>query len=225
VKTISVHSFKGGVGKTFIALNLARILSEKSSVCLVDLDLLAPSLYSFFSTECYLNDFLYRNVNVKECIVKVSNNLYTILASPNSQDIKKELRKSDREEMKTLEKLMELKQSLEFEYLILDTHPGLSYSSINSLILSDFIFVVLRPDKIDIDGTKNMLDIISNLSKPVYGIVNRDCGKEIEVGIGIVARIPCSCDVSMDYPFFVEKFEKHEITEAIRELASFVSKL
>jgi chromosome partitioning protein len=188
----------------------------------VDLDLIAPSLFSFFKSSHYLNDFLYGNADVRDCIVKVSDNLYVIPASPDPQDIKKELRKSDKEEMKTLERLMVLKRNLDFDYVILDTHPGLSYSSINSLILSDVVFLVLRPDKIDVDGTKSMLKITENLPKPVYGVVNRDYGKSVELGIDIVARIPCSCDVTMDSPFFVKDFEDHEVTQSIKELAAFV---
>lgn len=42
---ISVHSFKGGVGKSSISLLLGLALAEKHKVCLVDLDLLAPGLH------------------------------------------------------------------------------------------------------------------------------------------------------------------------------------
>ncbi|WP_290899705.1 ParA family protein [Ferroglobus sp.] len=148
MKVLSLHSFKGGTGKTFIALNLAYLLSEKNKVCIVDLDLVTLSLYSFFSSEFYLNDLLYRNRDLEDCIVRVSENLHAILASPDVEDIRRELRKDDRMEMRTLERLMILKQKIEdFNYVILDTHPDLSYFSVNSLILSDVVFLVLRPDR------------------------------------------------------------------------------
>jgi chromosome partitioning protein len=223
---IGIHSFKGGVGKTFIALNLAYMLSKERGVCVVDLDLVAPSLYSFFECKAYLNDFLYKKAELEDCIVKISDSLYAILASPDPNAIKRELKKSDKEEMKTLERLLDLKRMLiEFDYVILDTHPGLSYSSINSLILSDVVFLILRPDNIDIDGTKSMLKIVENLSKPVYGVINRDDGREIHLPIEIVARIPCSCEVSMDEPFFVETFKDHPVTESINNLSKFVLQL
>jgi len=224
MKILSLHSFKGGVGKTFIAVNLAYMLSRKRKVCMVDLDLLAPSLYSFFEEKKYINDFLYRGADLSKCLVSVSDKLSAVLASPNPEDIKRELRKSDKDELRTLEKLLSLRK-LDFDYLILDTHPGLSYSSINSLVLSDVIFLVLRPDKIDIDGTSSMLKIIENISKPVYGIINRDDGRELKLPIEIVARIPCSCEVTMDEPFFVESFKDHPVTSSIKELTSFVLKL
>jgi MinD-like ATPase involved in chromosome partitioning or flagellar assembly len=42
---ISVHSFKGGVGKTSITALLGHALASKYKVCLVDLDLFAPGLH------------------------------------------------------------------------------------------------------------------------------------------------------------------------------------
>ncbi|MFQ6130262.1 MAG: ParA family protein, partial [Candidatus Hadarchaeaceae archaeon] len=42
---IAVHSYKGGTGKTLVSMNLASIFSRQGkNVCLVDLDLRAPSL-------------------------------------------------------------------------------------------------------------------------------------------------------------------------------------
>ncbi len=226
MKVLSLHSFKGGVGKTFVALNLAYMLSEKHKVCLVDLDLIAPTLYSFFDSECYLNDFLYWNRDVRDCLVKISERLHVIPASPELEDIQRELRKDDRMEMKTLERLTILKQKLRnFDFVILDTHPGISYSSVNSLILSDVVFIVLRPDRIDVDGTEKILKIIENLSKPIYGIVNRDDGRDIRLPLDIAVRIPCNCDATMDTPFFVERFRDHPVTRSIGELTEFVLRL
>jgi len=190
------------------------------------MDFTAPSIYAFFSINAYLNDFIYNRVDVDECLTEVSKNLYVIPASPHPKDIKRELKKSDKEEMKTLERMMTLMEFLrKFDYILLDTHPGLSYSSINSLILSDVIFLILRPDKIDVEGTKTLLRLINSLYKPVYGVINRDNGKDVKVGIKIVTRIPCSCDVVMDYPFFVKDFKDHSVTESLKELVDFIISL
>ncbi|NOY10747.1 MAG: ParA family protein [Archaeoglobi archaeon] len=220
MRVISLHSFKGGVGKTFIALNLASVLAEYGKTCIMELDLIAPSLYSFFEADCYINDLIYGNAEVVECTVEVGRNLYAILASPSSNAIKRELRKEYREEMRTLERLMEVKKRLSgFDFVVLDTHPGISYSSINSIILSDLVLLALRPDKIDVDGTETLLDIIRSLSKPMYAVINRYDGRDVDVGVEVVGTIPCSCDVTMDRPFFVRDHEDHPVTAAIRNLA------
>ena len=46
---IAFHSYKGGTGKTTIAANLASLLAKKGyRVFLLDLDVYAPSLHSYF---------------------------------------------------------------------------------------------------------------------------------------------------------------------------------
>jgi MinD-like ATPase involved in chromosome partitioning or flagellar assembly len=48
-KCVAFHSYKGGTGKTTIASNCAALLAKKGAkVALLDLDVYAPSLYSYF---------------------------------------------------------------------------------------------------------------------------------------------------------------------------------
>lgn len=58
---LTVHSYKGGTGKTLVSINLASIFaSQGKNVCLVDLDLRAPSLDATFAADGkhWVNDFL-----------------------------------------------------------------------------------------------------------------------------------------------------------------------
>jgi len=49
---ITVHSYKGGTGKTLISANLAMIFASRGkNVCLLDLDFRAPSLFSPFKNK------------------------------------------------------------------------------------------------------------------------------------------------------------------------------
>lgn len=51
-KSIAFHSYKGGTGKTTISANFAASLAKKGyRVCLLDLDVYAPSLHSYFDIE------------------------------------------------------------------------------------------------------------------------------------------------------------------------------
>lgn len=55
---ITLHSYKGGTGKTLLSVNLAMNFADKGKrVCLLDLDLRAPSLSSTFKNNkkyCFL---------------------------------------------------------------------------------------------------------------------------------------------------------------------------
>ena len=48
---MSIHSYRGGTGKTLLATNLAATYARKEKVLLLDYDLRAPSLHSLFDQE------------------------------------------------------------------------------------------------------------------------------------------------------------------------------
>jgi chromosome partitioning protein len=51
-KCFAFHSYKGGTGKTTVASNCAALLAKKGArVALLDLDVYAPSLYTYFERE------------------------------------------------------------------------------------------------------------------------------------------------------------------------------
>ncbi|MFZ0511096.1 MAG: AAA family ATPase [Candidatus Nitrosopolaris sp.] len=71
-RCIAFHSYKGGTGKTTLAANFAALLAKKGyRVFLLDLDVYAPSLQSYFETDPkkWINDFLYENAELKEVVL------------------------------------------------------------------------------------------------------------------------------------------------------------
>lgn len=68
-KCIAFHSYKGGTGKTTLAGNFAAVLAKLGfRVCLLDLDVYAPSLQSYFMIEPkkWINDYLYSEADIGE---------------------------------------------------------------------------------------------------------------------------------------------------------------
>ncbi len=71
-RCIAFHSYKGGTGKTTLAANFAALLAKKGyRVFLLDLDVYAPSLQSYFDTDPkkWINDFLFENAELKEVVL------------------------------------------------------------------------------------------------------------------------------------------------------------
>jgi cellulose biosynthesis protein BcsQ len=71
-RCIAFHSYKGGTGKTTLACNSAALLARRGyRVCLLDLDIYAPSFQSYFEREptVGINDFLNSNVEVDKAMI------------------------------------------------------------------------------------------------------------------------------------------------------------
>jgi chromosome partitioning protein len=69
---IAFHSYKGGTGKSTIAANCAAVLAKKGyKVCLLDLDVYAPSLQSYFDNKRSrsITDFLFGQADIQEIMV------------------------------------------------------------------------------------------------------------------------------------------------------------
>jgi chromosome partitioning protein len=71
-RCVAFHSYKGGTGKTTLACNSAALLACRGyKVCLLDLDIYAPSFQSYFEREPIvgINDFLNTNVEVDKAMI------------------------------------------------------------------------------------------------------------------------------------------------------------
>ena len=89
-KCIAFHSYKGGTGKTTLAANFAALLARKGyRAFLLDLDVYAPSLQSYFNTDPkkWINDFLYDNAELKEVVLDFTPVIDRIGGSSTSNSV------------------------------------------------------------------------------------------------------------------------------------------
>ncbi|MFW6117301.1 MAG: MinD/ParA family ATP-binding protein [Thermoproteota archaeon] len=248
---VAVHSYKGGTGKTNISINLAATLARQGKkVCLIDLDFRAPSLATFFSVEEqseWMNDYLDGTCDIEEVLRDVTDRisgggqLFVGLADPSTEAIREISAKDRKWEMRALGRLLSLKNSLlnekNFDYLILDTSPGLQYSSINAIVSADLAVVASTFDKSDVAGTKRMLHELYDLfekktnvivNKVLYDISSpankRDLINRIEntYEVPILGAIPCFCDVARAEGtyIFAQKKPQHPFSGIMNEMAN-----
>ena len=208
---ITVHSYRGGTGKTLLATNLGASYAKKGKVCVFDYDFRAPSLFKMFeevTPEYYINDYLNDECDIKDVIYEVYPNLYIGFASPDVTDIREMMGKSRTWERDALNKTIMMRKPLTdmgFEKIIFDSSPGLAYSSINAVIGSDITAMVMRMETLDILGTKEMMKGVQELlNKPTFIIINMVLPEQVEAFNSVLkdtfqdqtlSYLPCLCPV------------------------------
>ena len=155
------------------------------NVSLLDLDVYAPSLHSYFdcNPDKWINDLLFENSDLREIMVDMTPALTKYTAEGNDKKLGKLLvgfSNPQKEEIYKLEgsiktananiqllrRFVQLREDLisdyDSDYVILDTSPGIRYWSINSLAVADVLFLTLKYGDLDIEGTIKM-------AKDIYG--------------------------------------------------------
>jgi septum site-determining protein MinD len=247
---ITLHSYKGGTGKTLLSVNLAMIYASRGkNVCLLDLDLRAPSLSSAFKNEkkYWINDYLNRTCEIDNVLNDCTpdyikeGKIFIGLASPDTNAIREITAKNRKWEMEALCRLFNLKTSLinkmGFDYVILDSSPGLQYSSINTIVVADLVLVVTSIDKSDVQGTKRMIQDLYELFEKKTGIIvnkvpeaflsARNAVKVETHQLPVVGFIPCSCDVLQSGGEYLFTFQRphHVVTKTLERIASKIENL
>jgi septum site-determining protein MinD len=128
------------------------------------------------------------------------------------------------------------------DYLILDTSPGLQYSSINAIVSADSALVITGTDKSDIQGTQRMIQELYDLFEKKTAIIMNKVPCEVmpsknqmaslrnqfnmKHDLPILEAIPCSCDILRaggNYIFTEEKPE-HPFSKTLEKIASKIER-
>ena len=252
MEIVCIHSYKGGAGKTTIALNLATQLTSTHSkkVLLIESDFKMPSFEGIFDfkPQRYYNDYfiIEKNVSLQDCISPLPGytNLDVIIANPNVNPEEK-IHLWDKRyhafHLKRLQSsLIDLKNKKLYDYVIFDTPPGLSYIAINNIALSHHGVIVVRPNSQAIKGTFTMLEQLYLKTKSpdqinLYIVFNQiprvHMTKELNewstkfsaMKIKEAGRIPCSCQGTYDMAVGKHIFESdHEINRFMVPLVSYL---
>jgi MinD-like ATPase involved in chromosome partitioning or flagellar assembly len=246
---IALHSYKGGTGKTLLSVNLATLFAKMGKkICLLDLDLRAPSIHSIFKngTKYWVNDYLSKACKIEnvlsDCTSKdmAKGKLLVGLANPSTEAIRDMESKDRKWEMAALGRLFALKTSLlndmHLDYVFFDTSPGLQYSAINAIVSADIVLVVMSQDKSDVEGTRRMIHDLYELFEKKTGIIinkipfeyfSAKAQKNNSIKLAthqlpIVGVVPCSCDIlaAGGKCLFASEKPNHPFTKTLREIAT-----
>lgn len=215
-------------------------------VCLLDLDLRAPSVYSIFKNAAphWINDYLSKACAIEHVLSDCTlpemdeGKLFVGLANPSTEAIRAMEAKDRKWEMEALSRLLSLKTSLikemHFDYVFFDTSPGLQYSSINAIVSADIVLVVMSTDKSDFEGTQRMMHELYDLFEKKTGVIinkipfehfsteNPNSIKLVAHTLPIVGVVPCSCDIlaAGGKCLFASEKPDHPFTKTLQEITN-----
>jgi len=186
-KVISIHSFRGGTGKSNTAANVAVLLAaEGQRVGVVDTDLQSPGIHTLFglnqdAMRYSLNQYLWGGCDIKQAAHDLTANLdaglrgrvYLIPSSIKANDIARVMREGYDVGLLN-EGFRQLVKELSLDVLVLDTHPGLNEETLLSIAMSNALVILLRPDHQDYEGTSVTLSVARRLKmKELVLVVNK----------------------------------------------------
>lgn len=185
---VSVHSYRGGTGKSNITANLAYLLATRGQrVAVLDTDIQSPGVHLIFGIErerivYTLSDFVFGKCELAETAYDVGHScglgesagkLYLLPSSMAVDDISRVVAEGYDVHCFNRE-FKQLIAELRLDFLFLDTHPGLNRETLLTAAISDHLLILLRPDKQDYHGTAVLLEVASRLQVPnIYVVVNK----------------------------------------------------
>ncbi len=244
-KIVSVHSFRGGTGKSNTTANLAALIAMQGyRVGVVDTDIASPGIHILFGLEedvilHSLNDYLWGVCDIRQTAHDVTASLgsdvrgrvFLVPSSIKVGEIARVLREGYDVGLLN-DGFRDLIQALDLDVLMIDTHPGLNEETLLSIAVSDVLLVILRPDQQDYQGTGVTVEVARKLDVPrMMLVVNKVPAalQEAEVRArveqayhaDVVAILPHSDEMMAlaSAGVFVIRYPEHPITAILRQVA------
>jgi septum site-determining protein MinD len=191
-KVVSIHSFRGGTGKSNTTANLAVLIARAGNrVGIVDTDIQSPGVHVLFhfnhsDIKFALNDYLWGKCRIEEAAYDVTASaigvvnedderpkLFLIPASIKTGEIGRVLKEGYDVGLLN-DGFKKLVSELKLDYLMIDTHPGVNEETLLSIVVCDMLILVLRPDSQDFQGTSVTVELARRLEvKNLALIINK----------------------------------------------------
>lgn len=244
---LSIHSFRGGTGKSNTTANVATILAQAGKrVGVIDADIQSPGIHVLFGltgdeVQATLNDFLFGEREIGEVAVDLTDGmgdnggrLFLIPSSMRPGEITRVLREGY-DPQRLSAGLRDLVERLTLDVLLIDTHPGLHEETLLSLVLSNALIIVMRPDEQDYEGTGITVRIAQELEVPrIMLVVNKAPDTLDAATVEERVRAAYGCDVAAVLPHsddlmrlasegvFAQRYPAHPLSGLYRQVASRV---
>jgi MinD-like ATPase involved in chromosome partitioning or flagellar assembly len=245
-KIVSVHSFRGGTGKSNTTANLAALVAMLGKrVGVVDTDIASPGIHVLFGLEedqmaHSLNDYLWGKCDIQQAAHDVTKNLggnipgcvFLVPSSIKAGEIARVLREGYDVGLLN-DGFRNLIAALKLDVLMIDTHPGLNEETLLSIAISDVLLIIMRPDQQDYQGTSVTVEVARKLNVPrLMLVVNKvpavfaqsEVKARVEkiYNVEVAAVLPHSDEMMAlaSAGVFVTRYPDHPITATLKQVAA-----
>jgi septum site-determining protein MinD len=245
-RIISIHSFRGGTGKSNMTANVATLLAASGRrIGVVDTDIQSPGIHVLFGMSQdkmnrSLNDYLWGRCEIGATAHDVTASLdagldgrvFLIPSSTNPGDIARVMH--DGYDVALLNQgVRDLISELELDALMIDTHPGLNEETLLSIAICEALAIVMRPDQQDYEGTSVAVSVARKLGVPRMVLVVNNTPTAFDVD-EVKERVETTyeCEVAAVLPhsdelmilssqgIFALRYPDHPVTALYRQVAA-----
>lgn len=247
-KIISIHSFRGGTGKSNTSANLATLLAMQGlRVGVVDTDIQSPGIHVLFNLKedtvhLSLNDYLWGKCQITDAVYDVTKNvadnisgkIFLVPSSIRTGEIARVLKEGYDVGMLN-DGFHSLVEDMKLDVLLIDTHPGLNEETLLSIAISDALVIVMRPDQQDFQGTSVTVEVARKLDVAhILLVVNKtptvwnfdDVKRRVEqtYNCQVAAILPHSDELMIlaSEGVFVARYPQHQITQKLKIAADML---
>ena len=243
---VSVHSFRGGTGKSNLTANLTTVIAQTGRrVGVIDTDIQSPGIHVLFGLDeskmvHALNDYLWGKCEIRQTAhdvtasldTNIAGKVYLIPSSIKAGEITRVMREGYDVGLLN-DGFHQLIKDLNLDVLMIDTHPGLNEETLLSIALSDTLVIILRPDQQDYQGTSVTVEVARRLDVPRMMLVVNKLPAVFDAA-EVKARVEraYNCPVAAVLPhseemmtlasggIFALRYPDHTFTQSIREIAT-----
>ncbi len=244
-KTILIHSFRHGVGRSNIAANLAFLLAhEGQRVAIIDTDTKAPASHLLFGLKdedftYSFNDYLLGTCEIHQAAYDLTNQVRTRLKGrlflvPGNASQEKNARELNGVQDVQLLNMgcQNLIETLNLDALLIDTQPGVSEKALVTITVSDTLVIILRLNQRDYQGTSVTMDVVKQLDVPRIVLIVNEAPNTFDFDeVKIKMEQTYNCEVAAVLPhvdevmalankdIFALRYPQHTLTTKLKDAA------